>query len=486
VIPTLLLGHAGLALVLLIGGLVPRANRVLLVRVVAGLGVVLGATLAVASGRTETWRTAQLDSEHAVLAGVTIACAWLLIAALDRDHGRWDVAALIGVGCTGIALMGTNRWLVPGLMFSFVASFAIAAAVSTFQHRGEVWLQIFATGAAIVGAILVDWQNTESWVSPGGIEGWAFWLLAGGVAVRAGALPVFGMWRLCGCSAAAGAPLLVGSAFIVLGGPGSRTEPWLTVGLLAASAVVIAWALFVKREGDVAGSWPVLVALAVSFAAPGAVFGAGIAAVLAVSAAGTGLHDRYAGDPARAFVVAFAPLTIGFSVLAAGATVAFERATGATTDAESIPWTAAAALFPVALAAGLTLASRLSRGAGAARGRAGVTALTTLALFLAAAGFGLFPDTLGQLPASALGPQRSVLVLQLVALAAAIAAGILTFRTGYATQHLSRASYEPVREHVAIRTLPAWPAAALASLLAFGGAATVGWLTIEGLRVGFL
>ena len=246
--PVLLLGHAGLSLVLIIGGLIPRSNRVMLVKVVAGLGVVLGAALAVASGSTESWRTTLLDTEHAVLAGVTIACAWLLVAALDRDQGRWDVGALIGVGCTGIAMMGTTRWLVPGLLFSFIASLAVAAAVSSFQHRGEVWLQIFATAAMIVGAIFVDWQDGEFWGAPDGISGWSFWLLVAGIVVRAGAIPAFGMWRLCGCSAAAGAPLLVGSSFILLAGPGSRVEPWLTVGLLAASVVVVVWALILNAR----------------------------------------------------------------------------------------------------------------------------------------------------------------------------------------------------------------------------------------------
>ena len=485
-IAALLLGHAALAVVLLIGGLIPRANRVMLVRVVAALGVVLGATLAVASGSGELWRTIRLDTEHAVLAGVTIACAWLLVAALDHNQGRWDVAALIGVGCTGIALMGTNRWLVPGLLFSLIASLAIAAAISSFHHRAEVWLQIFATGAAILGAIVVDWNDAQTWPAPDGIQGWGFWLLVAGVAVRAGAIPAFGMWRLCGCSAAAGAPLLAGSAFIVLSGPGGRIEPWLTVGLLAASIIVVVVALLTYREGDVAGSWPVLVALAVSFASPEAAFGAGIAAVLAVSAAGTGLHERYAGDPARSLVVGFAPLTIGFAVLAAGATTAFEEATGATTDADAIPWTAAAALFPVALSAGLILASRLARGAGAVRSRTGIIALTTSALFLAAAGFGLFPDRLGQLSSDPLGPDRSVLILYLVALVVAVVAGMFTFRSGYATRHLPRASYEPVKEHAQLRSLPPWLATSLALVLAFAVAGAVGWLTIEGLRVGFL
>jgi hypothetical protein len=311
-------------------------------------------------------------------------------------------------------------------------------------------------------------------------------LLVAGIVVRAGAIPVLGMWRLCGCSAAAGAPLLVGSAFIVLGGPGSRTEPWLTVGLLAASVLVIVWSLVTYREGDAAGSWPVLVALAVSFSSPGAAFGAGIAAVLAVSAAGTGLHDRYAGDPARSMVIGFAPLTIGFAVIAAGATMAFEEATGATTDAESIPWTAAAALFPVALSAGLILASRLARGAGAARSRTGTIAVTTSILFLAAAGFGLFPDDLGRLASDPLGPDRSVLILNLVALVAAIGAGSLTFRKGYAARHLPRTSYEPVKEHAEMRTLPGWASALVALVLAFAVVGAVGWLTIEGLRVGFL
>ena len=484
--PVLLLGHAGLSLVLIIGGLIPRSNRVMLVKVVAGLGVVLGAALAVASGSTETWRTTLLDTEHAVLAGVTIACAWLLVAALDRDQGRWDVGALIGVGCTGIAMMGTTRWLVPGLLFSFIASLAVAAAVSSFHHRGEVWVQIFATAAMVVGAIFIDWQDGEFWAAPDGISGWSFWLLVAGIVVRAGAIPAFGMWRLCGCSAAAGAPLLVGSSFILLAGPGSRVEPWLAVGFLVASVVVVVWALVSKREGDVAGSWPVLLTLAVAFASPGAVFGAGIVAVLAVSAAGTGLHDRYAGDPARALVVGLAPLTIGFAVLAAGATVAFERATGALTETESIPWTVAAAAFPVALSAGLILASRLARGLGAARSRAGVSAITTSVLFLAAVGFGLFPDDLGQLASDPLGPERSVLILHLVALAGAVGAGLLTFRKGYATQHLPRTSYEPVKEHSVIPTLPAGLTAVLALIFAFAVAAAVGWLTFEGLRVGFL
>jgi hypothetical protein len=486
VIPALLLGHAGLSLVLIIGGLIPRANRVMLIRVCAGLGIVLGAALAVSSGRAEVWRTTVLDTEHAVLAGLTIACAWLLVGALDRNQGRWDVAALIGVGCTGIAMMGTSRWLVPGLLFSFIASLAVAAAVSSFHHRGEVWLQIFATAAAIVGAIVIDWQDTEVWAAPDGIRGWSFWLLLAGVAVRAGAIPALGMWRLCGCSAAAGAPLLVGSSFIILAGPGARVEPWLAVGFLGLSVLVVVVALVLKREGDVAGSWPVLLTLAVVFASPGAVFGAGIAAVLAVSAAGLGLHDRYAGDPARALVVGLAPLTIGFAVLAAGATVAFERATEALTDAESVPWTVAAAAFPVALAAGLILASRLARGAGAARSRAGVTAITTLVLFLAAAVFWLFPDDLGQLASDPLGPERSVLILHLVALVGGVGAGFLTYKKGYATKHLPRTSYEAVKEHSVIPTLPARLTAALALIFAFAVAGAVGWLTIEGLQVGFL
>ncbi|MGH2753006.1 MAG: hypothetical protein ACRDLB_01105 [Actinomycetota bacterium] len=485
-IPGLLLGHAGLALVVSVGAFLPRPNRVLLLRVVGALGVILAAALAVAADRDETWRTTALDPPAAVLAGVTIACAWLLVTALDRGQGRWDVAALIGIGCTGVALTATNEWLVPGALFSFAAALAVAGTASSFEHRGEVWLQIFATGAMITGALVVDWQDTGSWGAPGEIDGWGFWLLAGGVVLRAGALPVFGVWRLCGDSAAAAAPLLVGTGFIILSGPGSRTQPWVAVGLLAFSAAAIGWALITKREGEVAGSWPVVVALAVAFAAPEAVYGAGIAAVLATSAAATGLAHRYAGDPARSLAVGFSPLTLGFAVLAAGAIVAFERATGATTDEESIPWTTASALFPVALAAGLTLASRLARGAGAVRSRAGVTALTTSALVVASLGFGLFPDDVGQLATDPLGPQRSVLVLHLVALAAAVAAGGWAFRRGYATQDLSRASYEPVGGSLAPRSLPGWLSGTLAAVLAFGIAGAVGWLTIEGLRVGFL
>ena len=173
-------------------------------------------------------------------------------------------------------------------------------------------------------------------------------------------------------------------------------------------------------------------------------------------------------------------MTIGFAVLAAGATVAFERATGALTETESIPWTVAAAAFPVALSAGLILASRLARGVGAARPRVGITALTTSALFLAAAGFGLFPDDLGQLASDPLGPERSVLILHLVALVAAVGAGFLTFRKGYATQHLPKTSYEPVKEHSVIPTLPAWLTACARSDLGVCGGRCCGMANHRG------
>ena len=128
----------------------------------------------------------------------------------------------------------------------------------------------------------------------------------------------------------------------------------------------------------------------------------------------------------------------------------------------------------------------MARGAGAARQRAGATAVATLALFLTAVAFALWPESLAQLPNSSLGTEDGILIVQVVALAAGVGAGALTFRKAYATAHLSPASYEPVRERAAVSTLPGWLSVSLASVLAFGVAATVAWLTVEGLRVGFL
>jgi hypothetical protein len=181
----------------------------------------------------------------------------------------------------------------------------------------------------------------------------------------------------------------------------------------------------------------------------------------------------------RGLLVAAVPLTAGFGIVTAGATVSFERATGASTRLASAPWTAVAALLPAALAGGVVLAGRAARTA--ARGLVPEAVLATWALLAASVVVGLAPGILGGSD-TGLGASGGVAFLQGVALAVGIGAAVATRRWGLA---LDLPATRTTLDAPAPAPLPrqlAWASGAIA--VATAGAA--GWLTVWGLQVGFL
>ncbi|HYO61234.1 MAG TPA: hypothetical protein VEU29_04995, partial [Actinomycetota bacterium] len=142
-------------------------------------------------------------------------------------------------------------------------------------------------------------------------------------------------------------------------------------------------------------------------------------------------------------------------------------------------WTLLAALVPVALALGVVLGGRAARAdVGDFEPEA---VLATWLLLAAAIGIGILPHVAGA--AGPLGDSGGVLALQLVALAAGAAAGVVARRPGI--------GIEPAYVEVipaALEPAPDLPRATVWATLAVAGVTAVAaaWLTVAGLRVGFL
>ncbi len=471
--PALALGHGVLAALLLGASLLPQEARTVCVRIAGVVGMSMGLWLASSGGPDVVWRASELLVGPTVLVGVAIACAWLLVFTLDPTSGRADVAAAIGAAAAGLALYGTSRWLVPGLLFWLVGSLGAAAAAATFQRRGEVWLQVFASGALTVAALVTAWNDTGAWEMPNGVDGAAYWLLVAAALISAGAIPRLGIWRMCGYPAAAATPLLTAGAFFLSGGPGAGTQPWLAAVLLLAAG---ATAIVGLRVRGLQGPWLVLLLLAASFAFPELAPTAGIAACLAVTVVALG-PVRSRGVTATLAVSLMVPTIGGVATLhLTGA--AFEKAISGVGGADLIAWVSVAVLAPVALLLGAGAAARNMTGASS--GQSG------MAVALATLTFGLFPTDLGQLPASPFGVEGAVATLFSVAILIGVGVAYLAQlggTDGDATPEVSATSVG-WEGRVSARSDVIATQGALVLLAGVVGA--VAWLTYEGLKVGFL
>ncbi|HYP24083.1 MAG TPA: hypothetical protein VEV43_10950, partial [Actinomycetota bacterium] len=145
----------------------------------------------------------------------------------------------------------------------------------------------------------------------------------------------------------------------------------------------------------------------------------------------------------------------------------------------SIAWTVVAALFPVVAGAGVVLGGRAARTDASELVPEAV--LATWLLLGTTVAVGVLPGAVGD--AGVLGDSAGTIALQLIALAAGAAAGVAARRT--------RTSVEPPYRPIALAgpaPIPDLPRAAAWSVLALALATAVatGWLTVAGLRVGFL
>jgi ribose/xylose/arabinose/galactoside ABC-type transport system permease subunit len=171
-------------------------------------------------------------------------------------------------------------------------------------------------------------------------------------------------------------------------------------------------------------------------------------------------------------------------VIVGAATAAFQRSVTADTAAESIPWTAAAALLPVTLAAGVVVGVRVARQRGPSEYEPAAV-VGTWVIFAGAIGLGLAIRAVFGLSAEILGPPARVVSLYVVALVAGLAAARVAGRTRTPIPTEERG------ESFRLDASPAWSQGAriAATLVPAMTTISVGvtlWLAYEGLRVGFL
>lgn len=473
-------------------------------RILVGLcvaGAALGAALIVFEGSFEQWRTVELPGSSTV-AGAAVLGAWLVAAVSAAPAGRSVACALTGVGCSALGLAVTNEWVVPFLLFWICSSLALATLAASGRGAIWVWVALFASDVALAAALVGNWFDDGSWQLPEQLEGWPFYVLVLATVLRGGAVPLVGAWGLLERPGASAVPLLAGGAFallpVALGGPG---DPWVAAGafLVAVVVAVIALSVRIGRRLAVAAAAPVATLLGLALTAPTGVTAAGVAAVAAATA--LSLWPAARGEAGRERVIALlvVPPVVASAAAVASFGAAIERTISAEDIADKAPWTLALILGPVAIATNLALAARLLTALGPRSGWFGrlrnfeasaAALLVTRLVALGVIALALLPGGwIGVAsPFAAWDERRAALYGGALVLAAGAAwwaarrARTTSVAHETAPVPLDLAPLEPPRSG----TVPARLFTVIVLLLALAAIATVGWLTFEGLRLGFL
>lgn len=500
----LLLGHAVLGALALPSVWLKSPWRARFLMGLALIGAGLGVALVVFNGSQEEWRTARL-SEAATVVGFALAVSWLVVLVTGARAGGSSTCCLVGLAGSALAIAATNDWIVPALLFWICSSLAVAALAA--QGRGGIWVWgvVFASDVALAAALLGQWVDTSAWTLPDALDGWRFYILLLAVGLRAGVVPTVGVWGLLGRSGAPAVPLLVGGAFallpMALGGEG---DPWSGVVLfVVAVGVSIAGLGFRTLRGRLSFGLaaPIAAFLGLAVMAPAALAPAGIAALIAAMVAALWPASVVEAGRDRVAALTALPPLVGLVAAVTALGAAVEHTVLAEEVIDKVPWTLALVLAPAALTALLAYALRLaSRASGEAgwwprlrRAEEGalVLLITRVVLLFAVAGTVLPGEWLGfAAPFSAWEERKAVLFGAAILLA--VGAAWWVSRRAHAAA--APEEVPAVREEIVIGTLPAprpgsVPARVLTVvtlLLAIGVIAAVGWLTFEGLRLGFL
>lgn len=199
-------------------------------------------------GDVPAWRSFQPDLLSASVV-VAAEVAVLLAAVRAEGLGRWAPAAICGLAVAASATAGLAYARSLAVVAVLLPVPTVAAAVAALAGRSPADLRgliglAAADGVGLVGLTVVFTRVDTTVVSPeGGALGAGLVLAA--AAIKAGAVPGVGTWRLAG-TAGPGAPVAValrgqGLALAMLGGLAiGRGEPLPIVAGLAAAAVLLA------------------------------------------------------------------------------------------------------------------------------------------------------------------------------------------------------------------------------------------------------
>ena len=470
--------HAALAVVLLAGSGLATRERSGLVRLVSAAGAAAALGLFLARGSDLGWGAQRMDAQGGALVAVSIFCAWLLVAAIDRGAGRWDVGALVGAGSAALVLLASGRWVAPALLFWGIVSACALVAGWTSSGRSFAWLAVGVSDVCVVGALVGHSLNTESWRMPDELPVWATAVVTVGIVLRVGVLPRVGIWSLAAGIETALLPLVIGSGFALVPTASSGDDVAVALPLLLLGLGAVGWSVGSGRlRSSVIAPWIASVLLAVVWIEPRSLGRAAATVAVAVSAVALWPWTSGRGQAERALLLGAVPATIGFGAILAGAVASFERVTTAASVAGSAPWFAFAALLPVALAAGVTLAASTARRTEPERFEP-TAVLAMWVLAIAGLVLGLSPTP--ELGFASVGARSTALYL------VAAAAGLLAARIG--PRQIALMTPAPVPE-AGTFSLPGMAGVWLsrfALLLALLTLAATLWFTYAGLKVGFL
>jgi hypothetical protein len=480
-LPALALGHAALSVLILCLCRTSSSTRTIAIRVAAALGTVLAAALAVASHGDLSWRGFSLETGPAVVVAVAGACAWLIVAARAHIDPRVERAALVGAGVTGLGLAASSLWLVPVCLFLLVIGLAALATVTGSRGAAYSRLGVAAGVAGVVAVLGSSWLDGEAWLYPRDLGEPRMWLLVAAAAVLAGCLPSVGAWATGSRGGAETTPLVLGAGFLFLLRPAITEQPWAAAGTLLVGAAGYLW---VARKREVTGAdiggfgpWPLFVALGLALTLPSVIPGIASAALLAL----TVLIISPAARPSwSAFLLAYLPPSVGFVAISLAGAAAFDRAIAVSEPVDALPWSAIVLLLPLVLGSGILATRALIVGhKGGPRDRAAVLAVWLLSVTAIALGF--FPHAVGLDPGRSGRELLSLGLALLLGVGAAALAGARHHSVAAAPvdpEYVSSGVAEPVPSSVAVGVL----AIVLFALAVVG----VGYLLVEGLKVGFL
>lgn len=481
-LPLLFLAHTAIAVAMVFLRPLGDRERARLVRMGALVGMGVSALLFLVRGNDETWGAAQLEPDSGAIVAAAAFCAWAIVASGAGGSARWDVGALVGAGSTGLALFATSGWIVPAMLFWVVVSVATAVAVPASRRSAGLWLTLVLSDACFVGGWIAVWLDTSSWALPDGVEGWALIPLAAAIVLRTGALAGEGSWELSSGPQAAMLPLVVGSGFALVPAVSRGEEVYLSLGLLVVAAALVGWAVASTRPrlGPL-GAWTSAVMLALCVIEPEALGRAGVAALLGTTVIVLWPHTGGRAQAERGLLLSAVPLTVGFGAIVGGAGVSFERATLADSVLSAAPWSAVAALLPVALAGGVTLGAQIARRSEPEHFEPGAV-LVTWGIAVVALVLGLAPRADLAFSGGGTATSRAMWLFVVAAIAGVVAARVVGKVPGVKME-----PGEPPGPHPA--RLDGGPARAVALATAAAAVPILGavaWLTYEGLRNGFL
>jgi hypothetical protein len=359
-LPFLIVSQVVLAGAALAGGALSEEYRPRALQVLSGLGAMAATGLFLVRKSGDSWSSFTVKPDQAAIAAIAILCAWLLVLATDEGRGRLELAALVGAASAGLAAFSLADWVAPALLFYLCLSAAtLVATLRVGRLTAALWLAL--SDLLVVGA-LAGWAwSRETWALEGVLEGYHFYLVLAGLALRAGIVPRLGPWELQDASEVSLVPLVIGSGFALVPHLSSGDEIWVALPLLLLGLASAMWAIYDRPTVSLAAAWLIAAMLAIPWIAPAALGRAAAAAILASS--GVALW-RWSGGRAgaeRGLFLAAVPLTAGFGAVVAGAAASFEHAVDAESVLSATPWSAFAALLPAALAAGVTLGTSLGR-----------------------------------------------------------------------------------------------------------------------------